>query len=1093
MGPAWPSVAAVSLAFLVTLGAVSLPSHGASDVATPPLRGGASPGPSVVPSPAMAVSPEYDVNFTEVGLPNGTTWNVTLGGTSDAVVGTVDVGGGGSGVLYDYVNDQVYVAIADADAVAVLNGTNSTLVAYIPVGGGPVGLALDPYDGFVYVTNSLSNSVTVINGTTDRVDTTIPVGKTPEGIAIDPINDTLYVADSGVPGRGTLTIINGTSVASAGTIRVGVEPVGLTYDAWTGFLYVSNFGSSNLTIVNASTNRTIGWIPLPSGSEPETPALDNVSGDLYVPNDGPTGGVYVVDPNDTSQIETISVGPYAGSALFDGLNNDTYVGLNASRQVSIVNTTTDTVTGTFPVPSGTISIAVNNTSSGELYVATSDSDELTVVNGSYSDGGAASAVPRTTLTNTTESGHGAISFLETSGAYSYADTAGPGYLAVTPTGSVDITTANVTIALQLGLPRTLSFQESGLGNGAFWSVDLQTVVSDGVVGEVPLPSSPSAEVFDPASGLTYVALPGDDNLTVLNGTNAVYVSIGVGGGPDGLALNPSDGDLFVANGLSDNLTVLNASTDGFVGTVGVGDDPGALVAAPAEDQVFVVDQVGGGAGEVTVVDGHTLTVLSTLTVGEDPDAIAYDPVNGLVYVANAGSGNLSVVSPASDTVSGTISLGNGSRPAAITVDTATGDLFVAVGGTDGAVDLLAPPSSSILASVRVGSGPDGLCYDPLNGYVYVSNGGSGNLSVLNGTQRDVVGTIPAGVAPGPIVLNVGTSNLSVANVGSSTLEIVNGTDWLGGSENLSAPIAGSDRVSGGAGAINFTVIDGNYTFRVVPASGFDASPTVSDLEVTGGGAVVEVAFTPIPYSLLTFSDQGTLPYGVSWTLVLNGVAHVATSSDLSFEEPAGTYSYLLLGPVGERVSGLAATGSVVLNGTGGSGPTEAFTFVRGATYRIAFHETGLPAPHSWCVSIGVSVCSSGRTLDLAGLSPGTYPYAVESLPGDTITATSGGIDLPLVGSFVVTERSVSVALKFVRPYEVTFTESGLPSGTVWSVRIAGVLRSTNLTNVSFEIPNGTHGYQVGAIPGYTHVGVPRTVKVEGANVSVAIMFSASRP
>jgi YVTN family beta-propeller protein len=614
-----------------------------------------------------------------------------------------------------------------------------------------------------------------------------------------------------------------------------------------------------------------------------------------------------------------------------------------------------------------------------------------------------------------------------------------------------------------------------------------------VVGEVPLASSPSAEAVDPNTGLTYVALPGTDNLTVLNGTNAFFVSIAVGQGPDGLAFDPADGYLFVANGLSDNLTVFNASTDGYVGTVATGSDPGALAVAPTLDQLFVADAAGGGAGSLTIVGGDSLSVLATLAVGEDPDAAAFDPDNGLVYVANEGSGNLSVVSPASDTVTGSISLGAGSRPTAIAVDNATGDLLVAVGGPDGTVDVVAPPSSSILASLRVGADPDGLCYDPLNGYAYVSNGGSGNLSVLDVAERQVAGTIPAGAAPGAIVLDNETANLSVANVGSADVEIVNGTYWLGGSENLSAPTAGSDRVSGGTGSVDFTVIDGNYTFRVLPPAGFDVAPAFADLAVTGTGAVVGVAFTPIPYSLLTFYDEGSVPYGTSWTVVLDGVAYATTSDAESFEEPAGTYTYLLLGPVGKRVDGIPATGSVVLNGTGGSGPTEAFAFVRGPTYRITFHEVGLPKGHAWCVTIGAPICSTRPTLDLVGLSPGTYPYVVASLAGDNITATSGGVGIALAGAFTISDRSVSVALKYVRPYEVTFTESGLPSGAVWSVRIAGELQSTNLTTLTFEIVNGTHGYRVGAIPGYTHVGVPRTVKVEGAADEVTITFAPTRP
>ncbi len=1087
-----PGITTVLVVLVAALGIVAWPAHlsspGSPSVGGPaltPIR------PDAGVAPATATSPEYQVNFTEQGLPNGTVWNVTLQGTSDAVVGTVNVGSSGTGVLYDYVNDQVYVALGSLDVVAVLNGTNNTLVGYVAVGGDPVGLAVDPYDGLIYVTNAASNTVSVINGTTDRLQATIPVGKTPMGIAIDTINETLYVADSGVAGRGTVSIINGSSVSAAGTIRVGIEPVGLTYDPWTGMLYVANFGSSNLTVVNASTNRTVGWIPLPSGSEPETPALDNVTGDLYVPNDGPGGGVYVVDPNDTSSLTTIPVGAYAGTALFDSLNNDTYVGLNASREVAIVNTTTNAVAGTFTVPSGVISIAVNNTSSGELYVATGGSSVLTIVNGSYFDGGAATPVPPTTLSNTTALGHGTISFLETPGTYAYTDGAGPDYLAVSPSGTLGVTSGNVTVTLAIGPPRTLSFQESGLGNGASWAVDLRTVVSDGVVGGVRLPSAPAAEVYDPDNGLTFVALPGTDNLTILNGTNAILGSIAVGEGPDGLLFDPVDGYLFVANAGSDNLTVLNGTTDAFVGSVGVGSAPGALALAPVQNEVLVADASGGGAGNVSIVGGRNLTVVATLAVGADPDAVAYDALDGLVYVADAGSANLTVIRPASDTVTGSIALGPGAQPTALAADPGTGELFAALGGTAGKIDIFAPPNATFFAAVRVGDDPDGLCYDPLNGYVYVSNAGSDNLSVLNATDRALVGTIPAGAEPGAIVLDAASANLTVANVGASQLEIVNGSSWHGGSENLSGVTLGSDRVVGGTGTVTFTVLDGNYTFEIIPASGFEASPAYADIAVTGNGTRVPIGFTPIPYSVLTFLEGG-LSYGTAWTVVVNGVAHVVTSDELSFQEPAGTYTYALFGPVDERITGLSPTGSVALNGTGGSGPTEAFSFVRGATYRITFHETGLPSGQEWCVTIAAPVCSMNRSLAVAGVSSGIYPYSVPGLAGDTVTATSGGTSIGLAGTLVVSGRSVAVALRFVHPYPVTFEEVGLPAGTTWSVRFAGELQSTDLSTLTFEAPNGSRAYGVPAIPGYTHLGAPRSVRIDGAGVTVTITFSRTR-
>ena len=48
----------------------------------------------------------------------------------------------------------------------------------------------------------------------------------------------------------------------------------------------------------------------------------------------------------------------------------------------------------------------------------------------------------------------------------------------------------------------------------------------------------------------------------------------------------------------------------------------------------------------------------------------------------------------------------------------------------------------------------------------------------------------------------------------------------------------------------------------------------------------------------------------------------------------------------------------------------------------------------------------------------------------------------------------------------TFNQSGLPSGTVWSVTFNGTTVSSNGTAKSFHVKNGTYNYTIGAVAGY---------------------------
>lgn len=81
-------------------------------------------------------------------------------------------------------------------------------------------------------------------------------------------------------------------------------------------------------------------------------------------------------------------------------------------------------------------------------------------------------------------------------------------------------------------------------------------------------------------------------------------------------------------------------------------------------------------------------------------------------------------------------------------------------------------------------------------------------------------------------------------------------------------------------------------------------------------------------------------------------------------------------------------------------------------------------------------------------------------------------------------------------HSVTFTESGLPSGTLWSVTVNGTLRSSVSTSISFPEPNGSYAYTVTSptlpVNGSRFVATPPggSVVVRGTNVTTSVLFGA---
>src|SRR6516164_2662266 len=75
-----------------------------------------------------------------------------------------------------------------------------------------------------------------------------------------------------------------------------------------------------------------------------------------------------------------------------------------------------------------------------------------------------------------------------------------------------------------------------------------------------------------------------------------------------------------------------------------------------------------GSGDVSVIDTATNTVTATITVGTAPFAVAVSPDGGTVYVANIDSDNVSAIATATNKVTATIPVGVNPFGVAVTPD-----------------------------------------------------------------------------------------------------------------------------------------------------------------------------------------------------------------------------------------------------------------------------------------------------------------------------------------------------------------------------------------------------------------------------------------
>jgi hypothetical protein len=153
---------------------------------------------------------------------------------------------------------------------------------------------------------------------------------------------------------------------------------------------------------------------------------------------------------------------------------------------------------------------------------------------------------------------------------------------------------------------------------------------------------------------------------------------------------------------------------------------------------------------------------------------------------------------------------------------------------------------------------------------------------------------------------------------------------------------------------------------------------------------------------------------------------------------------------------------------------------------VTFTESGLPSGTTWYVNLSNGQSFSSTTNTITFNEPnGTYSYTIA-------TVNKSYAPSPSSGTFNVKGANVNVAMKFnLVTYTVTFTESGLPSGTTWYVNLSNGQSFSSTTNtITFNEPNGTYSYTIATVnKNYAPSQSSGTFKVSGANVNVAITFT----
>lgn len=266
--------------------------------------------------------------------------------------------------------------------------------------------------------------------------------------------------------------------------------------------------------------------------------------------------------------------------------------------------------------------------------------------------------------------------------------------------------------------------------------------------------------------LLYVTNTGSNNITVINRQNdQVVASIGVDNGPMGIVTSPSGDRIYVANSDSNTISIIDTSHNRVIDTISLnfGISPRELAISPDGRRLYVSNF---HSNNVSIIDTVGKNMLGSLDVGNNPMGIGTNARGDKVYVVNSASNNLSVIDPFLEKVIYTV--GVGSNPTDLIV--ARDKIYVVNAGA-GTIYQINPRSFMVKKEITAGFEPHKLV-GGLMDWIYVANRNSNDISFIPPSMNMATQRIAVKNLPQEMVVDRERRKLYVANGGSDTISII---------------------------------------------------------------------------------------------------------------------------------------------------------------------------------------------------------------------------------------------------------------------------------------------------------------------------------
>ncbi len=645
------------------------------------------------------------------------------------------------------------------------------------------------------------------------------------------------------------------------------------------------------------------------------------------------------------------------------------------------------------------------------------------------------------------------------------------------------------------------------------NVSVISDVTNKVVATIPVGNYPQGVAYDSGKGEIFVANEISDNVSVISDvSNSVVATIPVGSGPSAVAYDSGKGEVFVTS--RSGVSVISDTGDNVTSTVTVGYGLSSVAYDPANGFAYASN---AGIGAISIIGAHSTysvnfsqsglptgtnwsLALDNQTLFSTTSTITFNEPNGTYSFTVISAGNY--LGPAPTPASGNVTVAGSNVRVVITFPWSYHSVFYERGlpiGTQWSFWLTLPngvqykfSSYQSSISLQLANGTWPFSVNPVTGYS--ANPASGAMVVNGSAGNQTIVFTPS----------AGRYSVSFVEIGLST-----GASW-------SISLNGTVGHAVAPASLVFSESNGTYPFTVGTVTGYTANVSSGNLTVKGAAVSQPISFTPqttltsvtvSPSSdtlkVGTFANFTATPSctsgpcsGVTYSWALNnslGILNTTSGTTVKFTAIASGTENL---SVTAMLSGQLAKNSSIVTITTTPVPTLAYVSLTpvATTVNVSGTQTFTAAvvcSGGTCPSGSTYVWSLNNSLGKLNVSSGPQVLFTANSTAGLVTLT---VTAHLNGKTATNSSTITIKKSSPPPstYAVTFSESGLPSGTSWSVTLNAVTKSGTGSIIFTEL-NGTYPFFLGAVSGYTASPSSGTITVSGVAVNRAITFTALPP